>query len=323
MKLGIIGAGSWGTALFSMYSQKYNMVWWMRKEEKEIIMTHKENLLYMAGFKLNLANAVLKEFGEEEQVDLALVVVPMKWLEVVLNQHKFLKNIPVIIATKGINTNLQLPFQVAKKMGFEKIFGLSGPNLAKEIIRKLPATTVVAGEDTELLVKIQENLTTDYFRVYRSDDVLGIQLAGALKNVIAIAAGMCDALKLGMNAKSALLTRGLAEIRRLGVAMGAKQETFFGLAGIGDLLTTANSSLSRNYSVGYKLGEGKKLDEILSSMRMVAEGVETVKNAVKLASKLEVEMPITFAVYKIIMGELSINEAIKELFNRDLKDESY
>jgi glycerol-3-phosphate dehydrogenase (NAD(P)+) len=198
---------------------------------------------------------------------------------------------------------------------------LSGPTFAKEVAQKVPTAITVAGEDLETARMVQQVFSTNYFRVYTSLDRIGLELAGALKNVIALAAGVCDGLGFGLNTRAALITRGLAEITRLGVKMGAHPLTFSGLAGVGDLLLTCTGDLSRNRTVGLKLGQGMKLKEILGEMRMVAEGVKTARSAYFLAERMGVEMPICEQIYKVLYEEKDAGAAVSELMERELRHE--
>ena len=198
---------------------------------------------------------------------------------------------------------------------------LSGPNLSLEIKQGLPAATVVASDDVDAANTIQEIFSSPKFRVYTNDDPVGVEIAGTVKNVIAIAAGTCDGLKLGNNAKSALLTRGLAEIVRIGQYWGGKTETFYGLSGLGDLLTTCNSPLSRNYQVGYGLAQGKTLGEVLANLQGTAEGVNTTKVLIKIADRHQIYMPITGLVDRLLSGTITAPEAIVALMSRDRKSE--
>jgi glycerol-3-phosphate dehydrogenase (NAD(P)+) len=203
----------------------------------------------------------------------------------------------------------------------EQILTIAGPSHAEEVSRKMPTSVVVAGIDKDRATAVQEVFFSPYFRVYTNPDIVGVETAVALKNVIAIAAGVCDGLGYGDNTKAALLTRGLVEITRLGVALGARQETFFGLAGIGDLIVTSLSKHSRNRYVGEKIGEGKTLEEVLNEMVMVAEGVRTTRAAVDLGKRLRVELPITTGVHRVLYSGMDPAEAIDRLMNRPPQDE--
>ncbi|MCK4576161.1 NAD(P)-dependent glycerol-3-phosphate dehydrogenase, partial [candidate division WOR-3 bacterium] len=204
-----------------------------------------------------------------------------------------------------------------------KVVALSGPSIGNEVVRKIPTTVVAAGESATLNKKVQQEFSTSYFRVYTNKDIIGVELGGAVKNVIVIAAGMCDGMGLGANTKAALLTRGLAEIKRLGLKMGAKEETFSGLSGIGDLITTAFSKHSRNRYVGEELGKGRTLDEILSGMVMVAEGVNTTKSVMQLSKKYNINMPIAEEVYNVLFKRKKPEQGVYDLMTRELKKENW
>jgi glycerol-3-phosphate dehydrogenase (NAD(P)+) len=234
--------------------------------------------------------------------------------------------LPIVSVSKGIeNGTLLRPTQViADALGDARgarFAALSGPNIAAELARRLPGTAVAACDDEAVAQRAQAAFSTPWFRVYTNDDVVGVELAGATKNVIAIAAGILDGLAAGNNAKSALVTRGLVEISRLGAAMGAKPETFAGLAGLGDLITTCVSPEGRNRSVGERIGRGQKLAEVLAKMDSVAEGVPTTKSVMELARRYDVEMPITEAVYAVLFEDLDVRQAILRLMAREPKPE--
>lgn len=237
------------------------------------------------------------------------------------------QGLPIVSVAKGIeNNSLLRPTQViADVLGNgssgRTLAAMSGPNIAAELARYLPATAVVASEDTALAQRVQGAFSTEWFRVYTNPDVIGVELAGATKNIVAIAAGIVDGLGAGNNAKAALVTRGLVEITRLGVAMGASAETFNGLAGIGDLITTCVSPEGRNRTVGERIGKGQKLEQILGGMDSVAEGVPTTRSVIQLARRLEVEMPITEAVHAVLFEGKDVLRAISELMTRDPKPE--
>jgi glycerol-3-phosphate dehydrogenase (NAD(P)+) len=246
------------------------------------------------------------------------------------------KNVPIVSVAKGIeNGSLLRPTQViADVLGGKPVGGrdtgpvcdwplaaLSGPNIAAELARYLPGTAVAACEDGTVACRAQAAFTTEWFRVYTNNDIVGVELAGATKNVIAIAAGILDGLAAGNNAKSALVTRGLVEISRLGAAMGAKPETFDGLAGLGDLITTCVSPEGRNRTVGERIGKGQKLADILGKMDSVAEGVPTTRSVHELARRYNVEMPITEAVYAVLFEEKDVLHALSDLMTRDPKPE--
>jgi glycerol-3-phosphate dehydrogenase (NAD(P)+) len=231
----------------------------------------------------------------------------------------------VVHATKGfeIESLKRISTVIAEELGCEegRIVVLSGPSHAEEVVKRCPTTVVVAAQDDTQAVRAQDLLMNPYFRVYTNRDMVGVELAGALKNIIALGAGMSDGLGFGDNAKAALLTRGLAEITRIGAGMGANPLTFAGLAGVGDLVVTATSRHSRNWRAGYMLGEGKKLETVLSSMGMVVEGIRTTKAAHTLSGKYKVQMPITQQIYQVLFEDLDPRTAVEALMGRDKKTE--
>jgi glycerol-3-phosphate dehydrogenase (NAD(P)+) len=253
-----------------------------------------------------------------------LNVVPAQFTRSVFSN--FLIYIPdnaqIISASKGIeHGTLMTVSSILNDLTKRKVAVLSGPSFAEEVIRKLPAAVTIAANDRDTALLLQDVFNTDYFRVYTNTDVLGVELGGALKNVMAIASGISDGLGLGASTRAALITRGLAEMVRLGVAMGADEKTFAGLSGLGDLVLTCTGTLSRNYTIGHKLGQGGKLSEILSKMKMVAEGVATSKSAYELSKKHNVEMPIIREIYKVVNKDRKPSDAVRELMTRSLKAE--
>ncbi len=270
-----------------------------------------------------------------ENTTMILSAVPTQYMRGVWNRlaAHVPKNVPVVSVAKGIETSTSLcPTQIIADVlrdhrfrlgaGGISLAALSGPNIAAELARYLPATAVVASEDGALATRVQQVFSTQWFRLYTNNDVMGVELAGATKNVIAIAAGILDGLAAGNNAKAALVTRGLVEITRLGAAMGARAETFHGLAGLGDLITTCVSPEGRNRTVGERIGKGMKLDDILAQMDSVAEGVPTTKAVVALSRRWRVEMPITEAVYSVLFDQKDVLHALSDLMMRDPKPEA-
>lgn len=326
MKLSIIGAGNWGTTLAILLSRNFEEVYLYSKEGFDIFQK-RENIKYLPGFKI--PNEVKISDDIEESVvasDIIMLVVPSIYLRDALRQvKKYYKDSIIVSAVKGIEEEtLRRPSQIVEdEIGDVNaaIIVMSGPNIAREIASGMPAITVCASKDEKLAHKIQFLLKTQIFRTYRSSDVIGVELGGALKNIIAIGCGISDGLGFGANAKGALITRGLAEISRLGVKMGADPLTFSGLSGMGDLVTTAMSRNSRNRFVGEEIGKGRKLDEILSSMVMVAEGIFTTRSAIRLSKKWGVRMPITEEVYNVLFKSRSPEEGIRALMERALKPE--
>lgn len=331
MKIGAIGAGSWGTTLANLLADKgYIVDLWVREEEVyEQIKKDRINSTFLPGMKLVDNLNPVKTFEEAlRDKDLIMMVVPSHVFRIVLEQMKpYLKpGMKFIAATKGIENNtLKIMSQVAEDIldpEYTRDFAcLAGPSFAKEVVSKQPTAVTIASRDLVQAEKLQALYSTDLFRVYISDDLTGVQLCGALKNVIAIAAGASDGLGFGLNARAALITRGLAEITRLGVAMGANPMTFAGLSGIGDLVLTCTGDLSRNRTLGLQIGKGKSLKEITEGMNMVAEGVKTSISAYELARKTGVDMPIIDQVYETLYKGKDPLSAVKELMTRELKKE--
>jgi glycerol-3-phosphate dehydrogenase (NAD(P)+) len=257
-----------------------------------------------------------------------VVVVPSHVLrETTLKMASHISKEAIIVsASKGIENKTHLTMtgvmrETLTDIPSDHLAVVSGPSFASEVARNLPTVVTAASKNPDAATLVQQVLATPYFRVYTSDDLIGVELGGSLKNVIAIAAGVIDGLKLGLNTRAALITRGMTEIRRLGVKMGANPRTFTGLAGFGDLILTCTGHLSRNHTVGKKIGQGEKVKDILGQMRMVAEGVKTAKSVYSLSRSLKVEMPISHETYRILYEDLSPREAVARLMTRDLKQE--
>jgi glycerol-3-phosphate dehydrogenase (NAD(P)+) len=329
MDITVLGAGSWGTTLANLLALKgHNVTIWAREAEVVAgINSSGLNEVFLPGVRLCpdlKAVAGLKEAVAE--AEMVLSVVPSHGVRAVFETIKesMPKGAMLVSASKGIEQgSLLTPSAIIKDVLSKdrSVTVLSGPSFAKEVSKGLPAAVSAANAETNSARLVQEVFSTPAFRVYTSADVLGVELGGALKNVIAIASGISDGLELGFNARAALITRGLAEISRLGEALGARARTFAGLSGLGDLVLTCTGPLSRNYSVGLELGRGKSIDEIVSSMEMVAEGVKTSKAVITLARQKGVDMPIAEAVCAVIGGEVKPKEAVLGLMKRGLKEE--
>lgn len=331
INIGVVGGGSWGTALANLLAEKGHQVdWWLFEADLCRTIEEKfENTVFLPGVSLsrNLhpSNDLLHVV---EDKDLLLVVVPSHVMREVI--HRIGDRLPsgcvVVSASKGIENNTWLTMsgvigEELPALDNKQLLVLSGPSFAKEVANGVPTVVTVAGKDLECAGLVQRVFATPFFRVYTNDDVIGVELGGAVKNVIAIAAGMVDGLGLGLNTRAALITRGLAEISRLGQAMGANPQTFSGSAGLGDLVLTCTGDLSRNHTVGKKIGQGATLRQTLEDMRMVAEGVKTARSVYNLSKYKAVEMPICHAVYHILYESLSPKEAVFQLMTRDLKNE--
>lgn len=328
-RVSVIGAGSWGTALAKLVAdQGHHVCLWARRQDLAAsIAQDKENKRYLAGYALPTTLRATHDIGEAlDGATVIFSVVPTTALrEVWTDAKSLLKDQVIMSATKGIeNGTLKLVSGIFEDIfpnAHERMTYLGGPSFAKEVAAQIPTAVSVAGKSERAVEQIQSLLSTDRFRVYTTDDVVGIELGGALKNVIAIAAGVSDGLGFGHNSRAALITRGLAEINRLGMHMGAHPLTLAGLGGMGDLVLTCTGDLSRNRTVGLELGRGKKLPQILSEMTMVAEGVKTSKSAHELATKENVEMPITHLMHKVLYEDLSPMTAVQEIMMRKSRKE--
>ncbi len=329
-RIGVVGAGSWGTAIANHLGLKGFKVdlWVFEKEVKDQIEKYRENKIFLPGFTLSSNIFPSNDlFSVASDKDLLIIVVPSHLMrETVSRITGISKNTIILSASKGIENKTHLTMsgvlkEALPEISDDKIAVISGPSFAKEVANKVPTLVTVASKDKNVAEFVQHVFSTPYFRAYTTDDLIGVELGGSVKNVIAIAAGIIDGLSFGLNTRAALITRGLAEIRRLGLKLGANPNTFAGLAGIGDLILTCTGDLSRNHTVGKKIGEGKKLNEILSEMRMVAEGVKTAKSIYNLSEKIGVEMPICQEIYHILYNDVSPEEAARKLMSRDLKRE--
>jgi glycerol-3-phosphate dehydrogenase (NAD(P)+) len=331
MKISVIGAGSFGTALAKLTADNGHdvKIWSHSEDTAEAIRTQHENVIYLKGIPLPPSITVTTNFEEAvAHAELIVSATPTQAIrEVYGKDGRAAKvNVPIVVASKGIEKKSHLLvcdvfreiFGDAKK---KNLYFLSGPSFAREMALKMPTAITIAGYDANRLPDIQKVFHNEYFRAYATPDVTGVELGGALKNVMAIATGIADGLKFGSNTRAAIITRGLAEIARLGEKLGATPMTFMGLAGMGDLVLTCTGDLSRNRTVGLKLGQGMSLAQIQSEMRMVAEGVPTTESAHELAEKLGVDMPITDAVYRILYEGKPALDAIKGLSARSLKFE--
>jgi glycerol-3-phosphate dehydrogenase (NAD(P)+) len=327
--IAVIGAGSWGTTLAHLLSQKGSDVslWVYEKDLAEEIERTRVNKLYLPDIRLPETIRVSHQIDEVvNKARYILNVVPAQYTRNVFKEiSPYLSNESIIIsASKGVERKTLMTISsVLKELTGHEVAALSGPSFAKEVIKKLPTAVTLATENRNTGFLLQEVFNTSAFRVYTHDDILGVEIGGALKNVIAIASGISDSLGLGNNARASLITRGLAEITRLGVAMGAVEKTFAGLSGLGDLVLTCTSALSRNYTLGIKLGQGMKLKDILQQTVSVVEGVETAESAFELSRKYNIEMPIIEQVSKIIYEGKDPVLAVSDLMSRSLKSEFY
>lgn len=327
MKVAVIGAGAWGTALASVAAEnEHDVVMWAREEHvvHEINTLHTNNN-FLPDVTLAGSLRATHSIDDVHGADVTIIATPTQFIRSVLtSQVKFFSSTTIVNVAKGIEIGTQLRVsQLVEDVGVtpRDYVVVSGPSHAEEVVRRMPTTVVAASSNIEAAQRIQTVLSTETFRVYTSADVVGVEICGALKNVIAIAAGIVDGIGFGDNTKAALITRGLAEIARLGVALGAHQQTFFGLAGLGDLFVTCASVHSRNRYVGEQIGKGKSLSSILDGMSAVAEGVSTTKAALELSAFVGVELPIASKVSSIIFDGEDPKDAIRELMMRPMKNE--
>ncbi|MDQ1273685.1 MAG: glycerol-3-phosphate dehydrogenase [Planctomycetota bacterium] len=327
-KIAVIGNGGWGTTLAILLHKKgYEVtLWGANSSYVEYLKEKKENIKFLKGIPIPSGICITSDISNNlRDTQLVVSATPTPYLRSVLVKFKdiFAHEVPIVSVTKGIeNETLMTPSEIiANVLGKHPTSLLLGPSHAEEVARGLPTTIVASSKDSNLARVVQGVFTTDRFRVYTNPDMTGVELGAAMKNVIAIAAGICDGLKFGDNSKAALISRGLVEISRLGIAMGAQRSTFSGLTGLGDLITTCISPYGRNRRVGEQIGKGKKLQEILEEMEQIAEGVWTTKSVVALSRKFNVEMPITNEIYAVLFTNKNPLEAVSNLMMRAPKSE--
>lgn len=327
MRITLIGAGAWGTALAIAFASKHEVTLWSREEDVAVdLQMTRENHRFFPGYKLPESVQVLTDFAAAiASAELLVVATPIAGLRPTAEQLKQLgSTCPLIWVCKGFEAGSgKLPHQVvAEVLGPQAVCGaLSGPSFAEEVAAGQPTAVALAANDPAFARETARQLHTSHLRIYANDDLVGVEVGGAVKNVLAIATGVCDGLGLGLNSRAALMTRGLAEIARLGLALGAQRETFMGLAGMGDLILTCTGDLSRNRRVGLALAEDKLLPQILEELGHVAEGVYTAREVAKLALELAVDMPISSAVAAVLDGRLNAATALQQLMARDPREE--
>ena len=327
-KIAVLGDGGWGTTLSVLLAKKglYVNLWSAFSGNVDIMKSKRENVKFLPGINLpdNIAITDDIEFAIAD-ANVAVVAIPSKFLRKTIAslRNSGLQSKILISVVKGIEgQSFKRPSEIIQdELGDVEIGVLSGPTIACEIARGLPASCVLSSRNRGLAKTVQEIFMTDRFRVYTSEDMVGVELAGALKNIMAIASGISDGLGLGANAKAALFTRGLVEMKKLGVYMGADPETFNGLSGMGDLVATCTSCFSRNRGLGEEIAKGKELAEILKKMEMVAEGVETARSVNALSNKIGIDMPITEQVCKVLFDGKNPDTAVSDLMMRDSKPE--
>lgn len=327
-RVSVLGDGGWGTALALLNARKGNdaLLWSAFPEYASLLNQERENIKFLPGVPIPAGVQITSDLGKAVSFgDIIVLAVPSLYLRNVLFKLKDfdLKDKILVSVAKGIEAKtLARPSEIIYSvLGPVKLVVLSGPSHAGEVARKIPTLVVAGSKDPRLAEQIQQTFHDPWFRIYTHNDVLGLELGGALKNVVAVGAGLCDGLGYGSNTKAALISRGLLEITQLGVRMGANPSTFFGLAGLGDLVTTCISEYGRNLRVGREIGQGKKLKEVLQDMEMVAEGVETTRGAYQLAQKYKVTAAIITEIYRILFEDKDPRQAMTDLMSREAREE--
>ena len=328
-KISLLGCGTWGSAVAQLLAEKgLKVTAWQRDEAKATKMARTRKPPNLAGLVFNEKIVFPSDLKNTlKNADIIILATPSHSIRELIPGVEFGMKAQSIIVNlaKGIDLDTLMTMsqliQVESNIGSDQIVSLYGPSHAEEVVRKLPTTLVAACPKNTTSKTIQELLSTDVLRVYRNKDILGVEIGGSLKNVMAIAAGICDGIGYGDNSKAAILTRGITEMTRLGLVMGAKKSTFSGLSGIGDLLVTALSKHSRNRYVGEEIGRGRALREVTDNMDMIAEGVNTCRAIPHIIEKYDIEMPIANSVYSILFENKTPLEAVKELMSRDLPAE--
>ncbi len=331
MKIAVLGAGGWGTTLAILlhYNGHDVTLWEYKRNYSKVLDKTRKNERYLPGIKIPKEINITHDLDESsEKKNMIVLAVPSQFLRGVVKNISYstIKNSILVSVAKGIEngttmTMSQMLKDIFPSLNEGQIGVISGPSHAEEVSRKIPTAVVAASSEIETSKSIQSAFITAYFRVYSSVDIVGVELGGAFKNVIAIGAGIVDGVKFGDNTKAAIMTRGIAEISRLGETMGAQPDTFAGLSGMGDLIVTCMSRHSRNRYVGEQVGSGKKLKDVLKSMDMIAEGVETSRSVTQLSKKHNVETPIADEVYKILFEDKDPVKATTDLMTRDMKRE--
>jgi glycerol-3-phosphate dehydrogenase (NAD(P)+) len=328
MRVGVIGAGAWGTALAKILTENgLDATLWCREEDVRLsIVERRENARFLPEVSLPMGLKATSDFAEAAgQAEILVLAVPSSYVRAVAREVAPFARGPrrIVSATKGLEEDTHVRMSEVLTETFPGVapVALSGPSFAREVAFSEPTAVVAASQDLDAAREVQARFSTPTFRIYTNEDVLGVELGGALKNVIALAVGVATGLGLGHNPKAALMTRGLAEIARLVEAMGGRRDTLFGLAGMGDLVLTCTGLLSRNRQVGIELGKGRKLSDILAGMEQVAEGVRTTHAAVALAAEHGVEMPIVAQMERLLRGVTTPREVMRELMTRPLKAE--
>lgn len=323
----VLGDGGWGTTLAILLERKgFPVCLWSAFESYARVLDRtRRNPTYLKGVVIPRSVRITSDLDRALETDLVIIAVPSKYLRGVLMKARgvFNKNLPVVSVVKGIEekTCLRMSEVIRQVWSPRYLCVLSGPTIAPEAVRGIPTTAVASSHNKLFSASIQEVFSMPHFRIYTNDDVVGVELGGSLKNIIAIACGVSDGLGFGTNSKAAIVSRGLAEMSRLGIAMGARKETFAGISGLGDLVTTCFNPLSRNHSVGEKIGRGHSLKEAVAHMKMVAEGVLTARSAYALSKKYRVETPIISEIYRVLFKNKSPLSAVEHLMMRERRAE--
>ena len=326
MRIAVLGAGAWGTALAIAFAGRHAVTLWARADDcPEEMAQAGENRRFLPGFPFPASLHVEPDFSAAiARADLAILAAPLAGFRGLLEQLRdAAPALPFLWVCKGLEAGSGLlPHQIVAAVGGNARCGvLTGPSFALEVARGLPTAVALASRDAEFSADTAKALHGGNLRIYANEDLIGAEVGGAVKNVLAIATGICDGLGLGLNARAALITRGLSEITRLGEALGARRETFMGLAGVGDLILTCTGDLSRNRQVGLRLAEGLALDDVVRQLGHVAEGVPAAREVVRLADQLGIDMPITRAVAAVLDGRIGPRAAVEQLMARDAKHE--
>ncbi|RKY30862.1 MAG: glycerol-3-phosphate dehydrogenase [Candidatus Omnitrophota bacterium] len=324
-KIGILGAGGWGTTLSILLNKKgYEVILWeVFPEYAKILREKRENIYYLPGIKIPSSINITSDIEKVMESPFLIIAIPSRYFRDIIKKMKnFYKGQPLLIGTKGleIETGKRMSEIVEEEIGKVPLAIISGPTIAREIAKGFPAAAVVASKDKKIGENFQKILSCDNLRLYTNKDVAGVELGGALKNVIAIGAGIIDGLKLGTNTKASYITRGLKEMVRIGKILGGKEKTFWGLSGMGDLITTCFSPYSRNRSFGQAIVEVGK-EEYLRKTKMAIEGIYTTKSIYKISKKMKIETPIIDAIYRIVFLNKEPKDEIKRLMRRRLKEE--
>ena len=325
--IGILGSGAWGTALASILNKKTNIsLWSYEKETTKQINKYKINKNYLPGIKIPNNVTITNDLEELKTCKFIFICIPSQFIKKIIVKFKkfYKREMILVICSKGIEkTSKELISEVIKKIiPKSKIAILSGPSFAIEVAKKKPTAVTIASKNNKDAKELAKLINSKNFRCYYTNDVIGVQLGGVIKNILAIASGITESQNLGSSARAALITRGLAEMMKIGIAFGAKESTFYGLSGLGDLILTCNSKLSRNFVTGLLIGKGKKIKEIIKSNKAISEGVINSKTIFHLSKKKNIEIPVCESVYRILYKNAKIKETIEKILSRNIKKEN-